>query len=125
MSEDLTRLTAEELIAAMQADVKPDEETPFDLNEFKGNVLGELNRRMGDKDLVKDIPGTGLIQLAKELLKQPEEEKTVEHDGRSILDSLDAVPREHALMVLDREIERLKGELARFEAKREELSDGA
>ena len=96
-------------------------DSKFDLAALKESVLGELYRRMGDKDLVKDIPGTGLIQLAKEMLKQPEEAKPAEVEGLNILDSLDAVPVDHARMVLDREIARLNAELAKFVAKREEI----
>ena len=116
---DLEKLSAEELLAAI-GDSSGDEK-PFDLAALKESVLGELYRRMGDKDLVKDIPGTGLIQLAKEMLKQPEEAKPAEVEGLNILDSLDAVPVEHARMVLDREIARLRAELERFEAKRKEI----
>ena len=116
---DLEKLSAEELLAAI-GDGGEDEK-PFDLSSLKESVLGELYRRMGDKDLVKDIPGTGLIQLAKEMLKQPEEQKPAEAEGLNILDSLDAVPVDHARMVLDREIGRLRGELAKFVAKREEI----
>ena len=96
-------------------------DVPFDLGVLKTNLLKELNRRVGDKDLVKDIPGTGLIQLVKELLKQPDEEKPAEAEGLNILDSLDAVPADHARQVLDREIARLQAELAKFVAKREKI----
>jgi hypothetical protein len=117
----LAALTAEELLATISDD--PIVEKPFDLTAFKEAVLGELNRRMGDKDLVKDIPGTGLIQLAKELLKLADEAKQADAtEGLSILDALDHVPIEHARSVLDREINRLRDELGLFEAKREELA---
>jgi hypothetical protein len=119
----LDRLTATELLEALQptgATEQPDE--GFDLGNFKNAILGELNRRLGDPDLVKDIPGTGLIQLAKELLKQPAEQAPDEgEDTRSILDTLDALPPEHARKLLQREIDRLNGELARYTERMEAL----
>jgi hypothetical protein len=118
---DLERLTAQELLEA----IAPGEQTEtegFDLGNFKNAILGELNRRLGDPDLVKDSPGTGLIQLAKELLKQPPEPEQAEgEDTRSIIDTLDALPKEHARKLLQREIDRMRGELARYTAKLEEL----
>jgi hypothetical protein len=118
----LERLTAKELLEA----IAPGEQTEtegFDLGNFKNAILGELNRRLGDPDLVKDIPGTGLIQLAKELLKQPAEpEQTEGEDTRSIIDTLDALPKEHARKLLQREIDRMRGELARYTEKLEELT---
>jgi hypothetical protein len=119
----LEQLTAQELLAAITPSEGEPEVEGFHLGQFKTAILGELNRRLGDPDLVKDIPGTGLIQLAKELLKQPEKPVETGEDTRSILDTLDALPPAHARKLLQREIDRATGELARYTARMEELVD--
>ena len=114
---DLEKLSPEELLAAIGTDT----DAPLEMSSLKDNILSELNRRFADPELVKDIPGTGLIQLAKEVLKQPDEKQDAAVvEGLDILDALDAVPEEHAIRVLDREIGRRKAELERFEQKRKE-----
>lgn len=104
-------LTDAELIAAATVDVKETE--GVDIRLLRDKVFGELNRRLADPDAVKDIPGTGLIQLAKELAKQtpPEPEKDTD-SGVSILDRIDALPVEHAVALI-------KGELARIDSLRD------
>lgn len=98
-----------------------------DNNDFREIVklaTKELLRRFNEEP--ENLPGTFVIKLVLDGLKAiaandvPEPE-TVE-DGRSILDSIHAVPPAHAVKLLDREIERRQAELAAFVAKREELA---
>jgi DNA-directed RNA polymerase specialized sigma24 family protein len=53
----------------------------------------------------------------------PQPEKPVEtgEDTRSILDTLDALPPAHARKLLQREIDRASGELARYTERMETL----
>ena len=72
----------------------------------------------------ENLPGTFVIKLVLDGLKAiaaRDVPEPAEVEGLNILDSLDAVPVEHARMVLDREIARLRAELERFERKREEI----
>lgn len=98
---------------------------PFDLGVLTGLTLGELQRRLGDEEQAKELPGTGLIQIAKELLKLGERQQpAAEPEERSVVDQVDALPAAHALRVLQAERERLTAELARLDLKLEELRDG-
>lgn len=109
---DLAELTAEQLIEAANTTV-PETET-VDMAALRDKVFGELNRRLADPQAVKDIPGTGLIQLAKELAKQTQDDAPKD-DGEniSILDRIDALPREHAIALI-------KGEIARVDSLRDD-----
>lgn len=108
---DPETLTAQELIDAATGGTEP---VAVDMAALRDKVFGELNRRLADPDAVKDIPGTGLIQLAKELAKQTQDD-TPKDDGESvsILDRIDALPREHAVVLI-------KGEIARIDSLRDQ-----
>lgn len=109
---DPATLTAQELIDAATTTVP--ETATVDMGALRDKVFGELNRRLADPEAVKDIPGTGLIQLAKELAKQTQDD-TPKDDGESvsILDRIDALPREHAIALI-------KGEIARIDSLRDD-----
>lgn len=98
------------------------DEEVFDLNTLRERTLGELQRRLGDPEKAKDIPGTGLIQLAKEAIKLGErQDKPDDAEERSVLEQIDALPTPHAIKVLEAERERLTVELERVTLKLEEL----
>ena len=82
----------------------------------------ELLRRFEEEP--QNLPGTFVIKLVLDGLKAVaarDVPETPVEDTRSILDTLDALPKVHARKLLQREIDRVSGELARYTAKMEEL----
>ena len=95
-----------------------------DFREIVDLATKELLRRF--KDEPENLPGTFVIKLVLDGLKAIAARDVPEPDTTgdlSILDALDSVPRDHAVMVLDREILRLQDELARFVEKRGTYDD--
>jgi hypothetical protein len=96
-----------------------------DEGDFKDIVdlaTKELLRRF--KEEPEKLPGTFVIKLVLDGLKAIAARDVPEHEGedtRSIIDTLDALPPEHGRKLLQREIDRITGELARYTAKLEEL----
>lgn len=60
----LERLSADELAAALRPQHDTDE-----LGELDDLVLQELRERLADDDRRKEIPGTVLVQMAREVMK--------------------------------------------------------
>ena len=56
-------------LLSQAADGKAEPGTVASMDAIGRNILVELNRRLGDPELAKDLPGTALIGLAKEYLK--------------------------------------------------------
>lgn len=105
----------------------PEEE--FDLAVLSTRVLGELQRRFGEPEQAKEIPGTGLIQLAKELIKLGEREKPEEDEENqtSILELLDTpgLPDNQKLTLAKHEIQRIESDLSALYDKVRELENDA
>lgn len=103
----------EQQLEQLDAEALIDEATAPGLGALRESVLGELMRRFEDPELVKDIPGTGLIQLAKELIKSKANEPPAPEDVKphSLLDQITALPAEHAAKLIQAEIGRLETEL--------------
>lgn len=103
--ETLTPFTPDDLTAAASALAVPGD---FDIGKLRRLILGELQRRLEDPEACKDIPGTGLIQLAKELAKHAESQPEIDpSDG---VDVLDLIQTEGLLP--DRKLALLKAERA-------------
>ena len=83
-------------------------EERVDSEALREAILGELKNRLTDPIAVKELPGTGLIQLAKELFKQKNEALTVvsEEPDPDVLDLVQSpgLPKErkHELLVAER-----------------------
>jgi hypothetical protein len=100
------------------------QEDDGDFREIVGLATKELLRRF--KEEPEDLPGTFVIKLVLDGLKaiaaKDVPEASEGEDTRSIIDTLDALPPEHARKLLQREIDRMRGELARYTEKLEELA---
>lgn len=55
---------------------------PLDLGELNEQILKELERRLGDEKLRQEIPGTTLMQLARDIMKAKEREAAAHVDER-------------------------------------------
>jgi hypothetical protein len=99
------------------------QEDDGDFREIVGLATKELLRRF--KEEPEDLPGTFVIKLVLDGLKaiaaKDVPETSEGEDTRSIVDTLHALPPEHARKLLQREIDRMRGELARYTEKLEEL----
>jgi hypothetical protein len=99
------------------------QEDDGDFREIVGLATKELLRRF--KEEPEDLPGTFVIKLVLDGLKaiaaKDVPEASEGEDTRSIIDTLHALPPEHARKLLQREIDRMRGELARYTEKLEEL----
>lgn len=120
---DLTGLSGADLLAALSSD---DERQDDEFNEavLRKAVGAELTRRLTDKEAVRDLPGTGLLQLAKELMKTAPAPEAVDVEV-SILDRIDALPAEHATELIRRELARLDATRDAYFKKIEELQEAA
>jgi hypothetical protein len=100
------------------------QEDDGDFREIVGLATKELLRRF--KEEPEDLPGTFVIKLVLDGLKaiaaKDVPETSEGEDTRSIIDTLHALPPEHARKLLQREIDRMRGELARYTEKLEELA---
>jgi hypothetical protein len=100
------------------------QEDDGDFREIVGLATKELLRRF--KEEPEDLPGTFVIKLVLDGLKaiaaKDVPEASEGEDTRSIIDTLHALPPEHARKLLQREIDRMRGELARYTEKLEELA---
>jgi hypothetical protein len=100
------------------------QEDDGDFREIVGLATKELLRRF--KEEPEELPGTFVIKLVLDGLKaiaaKDVPETSEGEDTRSIVDTLHALPPEHARKLLQREIDRMRGELARYTEKLEELA---
>lgn len=83
----------------------------------------ELLRRFEEEP--QNLPGTFVIKLVLDGLKAVAAKDVPvaqEADERSILDNLAALPKPHARKLLQREIDRVNGELARYHEAMEGLA---
>lgn len=64
MTDDLERLSVEELAAALDPG-----EDDAEMDDVDALILGELQRRLADETRRAEIPGTVLVQMAREVYK--------------------------------------------------------
>lgn len=96
----------------------------FNLGELADDVVEELGRRLKDPTLRKELPGTGLIQLAKQLLQLRAEAGPVQGNvDVSVLEMVQnsSLPDERKKEILLIERERLEEQLELVNIELEEL----
>jgi hypothetical protein len=107
--ERITDADLEGAIAAVTS-----EDSKFTLASLREAVGGELHRRLADPELVKELPGTGLIQIAKELLKLAEEAAPEPDPLLADLLNQPGFPDEKKVELAVHEIGRLREEMQRL-----------
>ncbi len=97
---------------------RDDDEVPS-VEEIRDELLKLLYKRRGE------LKGIALVQGLKALesLVAAAPEPEVEGEGVSILDRIDALPKDHAAEILRREITRLDNERAEFFAALERVME--
>jgi RNA-binding protein YhbY len=125
---NLDVLAEEEIAETMRAALDElaaadDTDDPVSVAGLRHSVLTELNRRLGDTELVKGLPGTALLQLAKELLKDKTEESEALPPHPSVLEIVQSVnlPSERKRELLLQERQWLGEEATRVDAVLVEL----
>lgn len=107
---DQTRLLSALTLGRWQEDepeAEPAEEV-VTIEALSANVYAELNRRLGDPKSAAELPGTGLIQIAKELAKAM---KPAEPDAAAVVpDVLDLI--DHAGLPASRKRQLVETEMA-------------
>lgn len=96
----------------------------FNLGELADDVVEELGRRLRDPKLRKELPGTGLIQLAKQLLQLRSEAGPVQSNiDVSVLEMVQnsSLPDERKKEILLIERERLEEQLELVNIELEDL----
>jgi hypothetical protein len=120
--------TDEEIAETMRAldELATADETadPVSVAGLRHSVLHELRRRLGDPELVKELPGTGLLQLARELLKEKFAEPEALPPHPSVREIVEAVTlpaaRKQELLMAERtwlieEVDRVDAALLKLE----------
>lgn len=96
-------------------------------NRIGGQVLSELERRLGHGADAADLPGTLLMRLAEQYLKYLDKKAQEEEEEQHYMTAMEAIdqeglPIESKIIILKDYIEKLRGDLVEAEAKLEEVA---
>jgi hypothetical protein len=124
----LERLTAEELADFLHPDP---EEGSEELAELDDLILLEVRERLGDPERRSDIPGTTLLQLARDVIRVREAESarkaatadTVEPPALAEIIATAGLPKARKRELVRGEILRLTGEIEHLNGMLDELED--